>query len=157
MIQILLPNNVIDRIIKALRIAGSKEIGGILMGEHVGVNSFRIVDITIQEQAGTLSSFIRAFAGIAITLKRFFHRTNFEYTRYNYLGEWHSHPSFSLRPSVTDVDTMNKIVGDISVGANFVVLLIVQLSKYQLEAASYIFYPDGSYEKAETVMAKKVI
>ena len=132
--------------------AGSQEIGGILMGEHIGANVFRIVDVTIQRQSGTIAFFVRTMTGLASTLRRFYRRTNNEYRRFNYLGEWHSHPSFRLEPSATDVEAMLQIVGDAAVGANFAVLLIVQLILHKLQAASYIFLPGGSMERAETVL-----
>jgi hypothetical protein len=40
------------------------------------------------------------------TLDEFFERTGRDYQRFNYLGEWHSHPSFSVQPSVEDIETM---------------------------------------------------
>ncbi len=156
MIKILLPSKIINRLHDSLKIAGDKEIGGILMGEHVAENTFRVVEITIQHQTGTFTSFIRVLKGLASTLQSFFRRTNFEYKRYNYLGEWHSHPAFSLNPSITDVNTMFRIVGDKSVGANFVMLLLVKQSGINFDAASYIFFPEGSYEPIETVLENDI-
>ena len=60
-------------------------------------------------------------------LARFFRLTGEDYTRFNYLGEWHSHPSFSTTPSEKDVQSMLEIAGDPEVGANFVALVIVRL------------------------------
>ena len=59
-------------------------------------------------------------------MKKFFAHTGSDFTRFNYLGEWHSHPSFAPVPSTVDVETMQSMAADPSVGANFLVLLIAK-------------------------------
>ena len=137
--------------VDAIRKAGKRETGGILMGEHVSQDRFRILDITIQRKLGTFGSFIRVVSGITLALKRFFQRTNYEYTRFNYLGEWHSHPSFSLEPSSSDYKSMLEIVSDPVVGANFAVLMIIRLNSHILEGAVFLFFPGGAWRKATVV------
>lgn len=74
------------------------------------------------------------------------------YSQYNYLGEWHSHPSISPEPSQKDIQSMLEIITDEEVGANFVILLVVRLKDAQeLEAAATVFIPDRSYFTCEVV------
>ena len=94
--QILLPSQSEQRLIVALKEAGHREIGGILMGEHVADAVYRVRDLTIQHHGGTFASFMRLIQEILNPLKRFFHRMGYNFTRFNYMGEWHSHPSFVL-------------------------------------------------------------
>jgi hypothetical protein len=129
--------------VDALQKAGTRETGGILMGEHITHNTFRVLDITVQRQLGTFASFIRAISGITLALSRFFRRTNYVYPRFNYLGEWHSHPSFVLKPSSSDCEAMLQIVNDSAVAANFAVLVIVRLQGHNLQGAAFIFMPGG--------------
>jgi len=136
---------------EALQKAGRRETGGILMGEHIAEDTFRVVDITVQLQPSTFTSFIRALSGIKSALLRFFRRTKYEYTRFNYLGEWHSHPSFALEPSSTDCESMLQIVHDPAVGASFAVLVIVRLDVEDLRAAAFVFHPGGNMEQADIV------
>lgn len=49
--QILLSLEIIERFEKALRSGGSREIGGLLFAEHVGTDTFRVVEISIQTKA----------------------------------------------------------------------------------------------------------
>lgn len=143
LIRIQLPNDLAQRLGKALRKAGSREIGGILMGEHLSENRFLVRDLSIQRQGGTLASFVRAAQRVVGFVKRFFQETGHDYVRFNYLGEWHSHPSFPPTPSATDSDTMWSIVGDAEVGANFAVLMIVRLNENDvLEGTASLFLPD---------------
>jgi integrative and conjugative element protein (TIGR02256 family) len=138
--QLLLTPQIVKRLKRELRRAGSREIGGLLMGEHVRDEIFRVVDISVQRSGGSHACFIREPKDHEAHLKRFFARTGGDYTRFNYLGEWHSHPSFKPFPSDVDMQTMQDIVNDPAVGANFLVLLIAKLAgKKQIELAATAF------------------
>ena len=72
---------------------------------------------------------------IALTANLCFHRladdadvTVIAGTRFNYLGEWHSHPSFEPLPSDTDIRTMQSLVEDPDVGVNFLVLMVCRMA-----------------------------
>lgn len=141
--QLLLPSRLIQRLQSELTRAGNREIGGLLMGEHIRDEVFRIVDITVQRSGGDRACFIRKPKDHQKALKKFFSRTGNDFTRFNYLGEWHSHPSFVPLPSSTDVATMHSMVTDSNVGANFLVLLIVKRSSGgNFEASATLFTPD---------------
>ena len=146
---------VAERIRRALHAAGQRETGGILMGQHVDKNTFRIVDVTVEPVEGTWSSFWRSLRAVAVPLRRFFKRTGHRYQQFNYLGEWHSHPSFDVTPSPRDDRTMWDIASDTTVGANFVVLLIVRLTGADLETSASIYRGDGSKQPAELVLEQR--
>lgn len=112
---------------KALRTAGRREIGGMLMAEQLGLNHFRIVDFSLDGFSGSHTHFQRDPKTHQKTLDEFFDRTGRDYQRFNYLGEWHSHPSFSVQPSLEDVTTMTAMVEDRHSAIAFAVLLIVRL------------------------------
>lgn len=142
MMQILLPDEAANKLTEALKKARNKEIGGILMGEHVSEGVFRVKDLTIQSHGGTSASFTRFLEENLSPLQNFFRETGYDFTRFNYLGEWHSHPTFALEPSGTDCNTIWEIVEDSIVGANFVVLMIVRLDDAaQLEGTVNVFLP----------------
>src|SRR5262249_25755400 len=109
------------------------------MGENLANGEFRIAEITVQREAGLVAAFVRMLAGAEASLSRFFRRTRHDYTRFNYLGEWHSHPSFSLAPSVRDCESMWEIANDRQTGANFAVLMIVQLRDGHLAGEAFAF------------------
>lgn len=126
--RLLLPQPIVIELEQALRKGGQREIGGILMGEHVGLETFRVQRITIQYKGGTFSSFMRLVEGILGPLRDFFNATDHNYVRFNYLGEWHSHHSFALLPSNRDRQSMHAILAEPNLGARFLVLLLVKLS-----------------------------
>ena len=125
--QLLLAPQIVKRLKRELRRAGRREIGGLLLGEHVADEIFRVVEISVQRTGGSDACFIRHPKEHEGTLRNFFAKTGNEYTRFNYLGEWHSHPSFAPVPSETDMSTMQSIINDPTVGANFLVLLIAKI------------------------------
>ena len=150
--KIYLPNQIEKRLILALEKAGTKEIGGVLMGEHIGEAEFRVVDLTIQKQRGTFAFFVRLVTDAVTSLQRFFKQMGYNYKKFNYLGEWHSHPSFPPTPSSTDIQSMLEIVTDTDIGANFVILLIVRSKDAQeIEATATAFLPDSSYVECKLI------
>jgi [CysO sulfur-carrier protein]-S-L-cysteine hydrolase len=142
--QLLLPKRLSQRLQSELKRAGNREIGGLLMGEHVRDGVFRIADVTIQRSGGDHACFIRQPEDHQKALKKFFARTGNDFTKFNYLGEWHSHPSFVPLPSTTDMSTMQSMVSDPSIGVNFLVLLITRRNAGgQLEASATLFTADS--------------
>ncbi len=145
--QLILPREIREQIETALREAGRREIGGILMAEHIGENTFRVQSVTIQRRGGSFATFLRVVEAFLVPLRNFFRQTDYNYTKFNYIGEWHSHPSFVPTPSETDHQTMLSIINDPQMGAFFVVLLIVKLDEnggfvgtvtvYQPEATAF--------------------
>lgn len=144
MITLILPRPLQDTIRAALLKAGRREIGGILMAEHVGPNEFEVKDLTVHRR-GTVFSFVRVLEDALSRLRAFFEHAEHDYTRFNYIGEWHSHPSFVPSPSPRDDASMREIVEDPKVGANFVVLLIVKLeSPHEMASSVHTYLPDGT-------------
>jgi integrative and conjugative element protein (TIGR02256 family) len=140
--QLLLTPKILKRLRRELRRAGEREIGGLLMGEHVRDEIFRVVHISVQRAGGSEACFIRDPASHKMQLDKFFEHTGADYSRFNYLGEWHSHPTFDAVPSPTDIRTMHSLVSDPAVGVNFLVLLVARLSiERQIEATAVAFRP----------------
>lgn len=112
------------------------------MGECLRNEVFRVVDISVQRSGGSHANFMRNPTDHKAALQAFFDRTGNDYMRFNYLGEWHSHPSFEPVPSITDIHTMQSIVEDPAVGANFAILLVAKLNGNTVNATATVFRPD---------------
>lgn len=144
--QLILPRDIRRQLETALREAGRREIGGILMAEHIAENAFRVRSLTIQRRGGSFAAFVRAVEAILGPLRNFFRQTDYNYTRFNYIGEWHSHPSFIPEPSGKDHQTMWSIIDDPQVGAFFIVLMIVKLVETGELAGTVTVYQPGTPE-----------
>jgi hypothetical protein len=96
-----------------------------LLAEQLAPGRFRIVDLTVDAFSGSHTAFRRDPHVHRKTLDEFFERTGRDFARFNYLGEWHSHPSFSVHPSNDDIRSMTEIVEDADSGINFAVLPVL--------------------------------
>jgi hypothetical protein len=142
-VRLQLPSDQLTRLQRALTEAGTKEIGGQIFGEQLAPSDFRASELTFQKRPGTIARFVVDLIQAARDAVRFFDRTEHRYTRFNYIGEWHSHPSFEVRPSGTDVATMRSIVNDGAFRGNFAVLMIVRLHPDRLQLGGWVFDPKG--------------
>ncbi len=153
MLTLVLPNSIQDQLIIALKRAGKREIGGVLMAAHVGHNRFEVMEITVHRR-GAIASFIRRIEDALGKLHAFFSSTGNRYSQFNYIGEWHSHPLFAPEPSQTDDTSMHQIVNDPSVGANFVALLIVKLdSSGTLLGVVHTYLPGGIKHRSSVLLS----
>lgn len=144
-----LPRDQADRLVQSLRRARRKEIGGQLFGELIAPSDFHATEITVQPRHGSFARFIVDIMQAARDAARFYDRTRHEYARFNYIGEWHSHPSFDLRPSATDRATMQTLVADPEFLGKFAVLMIVRLDDQALQGRAWVFDPSGREEDVQ--------
>ena len=126
MIDIVLSAQCARKLKKELRAAGRNEIGGVLAGEHLGDGRFLVKDLSVQRD-GSPCRFVRDPVRHRKFIRRFHLLTGNDPERFNYLGEWHSHPSFLALPSGPDVRAMLSEIDDPEQVATFLVLLIVKL------------------------------
>jgi proteasome lid subunit RPN8/RPN11 len=138
-----------DRVRADLKRAGRQEIGGMLFAEQLAPNRFRIIDCSTDFRSGSHSTFRRDPDVHNALLRQFFERTGNDFRRFNYLGEWHSHPSFSVRPSTEDTAEMTSLVQDAGSEITFAVLLIVRIRlRLWLDASATLFARDQSPAEA---------
>lgn len=144
------------RLRKALHKAGSREIGGMLFAEQLAPARFRIVDFSLDPHSGSQANFRRDPALHQEALTAFFEKTGREFNRFNYLGEWHSHPSFPVLPSHEDIDTMTDLVERGRSEITFALLLIVRLRLWMWMDYSMTAFAKG-YAPHRARLAKRFI
>lgn len=142
----------LSRLTSELAKAGDVEIGGMLFAEHLGGPEFRLHNFSVQHDGGDQACFTRDPAMHAEHIARFHEETGHDYTRFNYLGEWHSHPSFSVAPSFRDVRQMQKIASDPQHELMQAVLLIARLDGNKLEVAAMYFRKSHRPEGVKLVL-----
>lgn len=148
--QLILAADQKHRLVEALTQAGTREIGGQLFGELLEPSKFLITDLVVQAaRPGSFSRFIVDLFQAAGEAIRFFDRTAHRYVTFNYIGERYSHPSFAVRPSSTDVQTMRDLVLEPDFPGNFAALVIVRLDVDQLTVGSGVFDPQGRESEAK--------
>lgn len=121
------PKPLRERMCKVLKKGRRREIGGVLMAEQLEAGHFRLVDFTIDGVTGGAAHFVRSVEHHHAALKGFYEGTASDYGRFNYLGEWHSHPNHLPIPSSVDIVSMQELVQS-ERDIPFAMLLIVRLA-----------------------------
>ena len=140
--RLTLPRDQVTTLRAALQRGGAREVGGQLFGEQRAPSDFTITDLTVQPR-GSFTRFIVDLVQAARDALAFFERTERRYTTFNYIGEWHSHPNFAVRPSDVDIASMLELVGEASFKGNFAVLMIARLDADELTCGAWMFDPCG--------------
>ena len=149
--QLLIPATLKAKFVAELERAKTKEIGGVLMGEHTGENCFRLREVTVQRRGGGYAHFLRLVPDFISSLRGFFAAHKNDYKRFNYLGEWHSHPSFAPVPSFQDSRSMREIIDDPETGAHFAALLIIKMENNRIAGTVTIFQPKTAEYRGEII------
>lgn len=131
---------------KALERGGMRETGGQLFGEQVATSEFVVTRLTVQRQVGTISRFVVDIVQAVRDAFEFFTATNRQFSRFNYIGEWHSHPSFAIAPSLTDTAAMQDLVNDTDFRGHFAVLMIARLQDENVSCGGWVFDRSGGRE-----------
>lgn len=140
-IEFKLSEEVIVKLSTVLKKYGGKEVGGVLVGTKIGKNKFKIVDVSISNEFCKFRFFTQFIRGTRKSTKLL--KKHFKNGSGHYIGEWHSHPMFSLSPSIKDISTMWGIVQNEGYGVMFVTLLIVKLVGGDLTYKGYFFHKDS--------------
>ncbi len=138
-----LSRTLVNELSRSLAKAGSNEIGGQLFGEMLAPSHFRVTDITRQKRQGSFARFLVDLLQAARDAAGFYDKTSHQYHRFNYLGEWHSHPSFAVKPSSVDIGTMEELVVDPDFKGSFAVLMITKLHQGKTLLGAWLFTPLG--------------
>lgn len=145
-----IPKEVRSRLHEVIAKAGRNEIGGVLMAEQLEAGRFVLVDFTVDSRTGTAAHFVRSVEEHDAALQAFFARTGSDYARFNYLGEWHSHPNHPSTPSVKDALSMLDLVQG-ERGIPFAVLLIARVRRRRLAVTATLFQHDAGPEPVALV------
>lgn len=138
--KLILTKKTLETLRLELRQARRREIGGVLVGEHLEGETFALAGLSVQRDGGSDAHFVRDPEQHKVFLNSFFAETGHRYDRFNYLGEWHSHPGFLALPSPTDCETMYGIVENPQVASSFAVLMVARLHPFwglQLSATGF--------------------
>ncbi|MEP1353723.1 MAG: Mov34/MPN/PAD-1 family protein [Tateyamaria sp.] len=108
-----------------LRKGGIREIGGWLVAEQIAPGEFELVGFTVDLEVGTHDRFHSVPSLHTEQLDQLLALNGNRVGRVDYLGEWHSHPTFPPVPSEMDMAAMIDMVENS--GPSFAALVIVRL------------------------------
>lgn len=153
--KIIVKKEVADKIKKAVKKAGKKEIKGACFAEKIDDNIFEIEDVYISK----IGSF--SFSNLVVSFKyrmfenKYFKKHSNDYEKHNYIGDWHSHPSFELVPSSYD---KKEVIDELSKSnAHFLIQIIVKISNENLQMKCYHYNLNTIATPCEIIIEKKEI
>lgn len=121
-----------------------KEFGGFMIGYYSEDNKHLHITDTILPKRYQASkySFERSTKGIDNELAEFYS----ENPRKIYIGEWHTHPDNSPKPSVKDISAINTIINSKNNSIANPVLLIIGYSKRAVDYGFYVGFEKKIYK-----------
>lgn len=141
MIDVVIDDKCVRKLKHELHAAGANEIGGVLAAQQIGDGRFLVVDLSVQRN-GTQSHFERDPLQHREFIRRFHQRMDHRPELFNYLGEWHSHPTHTAVPSDVDFRQMQDLVEDDEQKSTFLTLMIVKLGQHdELRGSVHGFRP----------------
>lgn len=135
---IVIPKEISELLKKELDFMGQNETKGSFFAERIDNDLFEVNEIYFSKKRGTFS-FIKMIIGDEYKKfqKKYHEKYSFDYEKYNYIGDWHSHPSFSCFPSTYDkkeaIDDFKKS------NANFIVQFIFKNENDSLIGKAFLY------------------
>ena len=133
-----LPADMMTRIRRVCHRAGTREVGGILIGYYANGNHWAIVTQASEPPRNSRAgprSFQRGTSGLQSWLDRLWGRGRY------YLGEWHFHPFASPQPSDQDITQMVAFANSPQFACPEPILLIVGGDPQALLQSSATVFP----------------
>jgi [CysO sulfur-carrier protein]-S-L-cysteine hydrolase len=138
-----------------LKKGGNREIGGWLVAEQTAPGKFELVGLTVDLEVGTRDRFDSLPEPHSQQMDRILLENSGRAGRVDYLGEWHSHPTFPPIPSQIDVAAMTDMVE--SNGPSFAALVIVRLmADASIQATITTFKRGQLPEAGQLIIADEV-
>lgn len=138
-----------------LKQGGNREIGGWLVAEQTAPGKFELVGFTVDLEAGTRDRFDSLPEPHSQQMDRILLENSGRAGRVDYLGEWHSHPTFPPIPSEIDVASMTDMVENSR--PSFAALVIVRLmGNASIQATITTFQRGQLPETGQLIIANAV-
>ncbi|MBA2714093.1 MAG: Mov34/MPN/PAD-1 family protein [Rubrobacteraceae bacterium] len=133
------PSEALSRMLELSRRATPRETGGVLVGYYTEAQDCAVVTEVSRAPPDSRSGkniFVRGTAGLQRWLNKLWLRE-----RRFYLGDWHSHPGQTPRPSLTDMAQLEEIAEDKSRKCPEPVALLIGGAAAEANDAAAFVYP----------------
>lgn len=124
-LSLMIPRPQMSKMQVCLKQGGIREIGGWLAAEQIAPGDFKLIGFTVDLEVGTRDRFDSLPGPHTEQLDQILMANVNRAGRVDYLGEWHSHPTFPPFPSEMDLAAMTNMVENS--GPSFAALVIVRL------------------------------
>ena len=149
--KIIVQKEVRIKIQNKLNKSRSNESKGACFAFRMSNDCYLIEDVFISKEKGTF-----CFSNLKINFrykrfeKNYFRKHNFDYLNHNYIGDWHSHPSFECKPS--NYDKKEAFEELKKSNANFLIQLILKMDKGQLVGRCFLYQEHIKVKECDLVI-----
>lgn len=154
--KIIVPEKMSKIILDHVKKYSPNETKGALFARKIDDETFEIDAVYIEKKVGTFAFVIlenncryKKFQAV------YNKKHHYDYKNHNYIGDWHSHPSFALFPSEYD---KSEVVEDLTKSnANFLIQMIVKENKGKLIGNCFFYNKQEIAKKIELEIINKSI
>jgi len=154
-LEIIIPKEITLRLIKQISKYSPLETKGALFAEDLGNDTFKIDEVYLEPKPGT-TTFVKLYINHEyVTFQKNYHKLRKNnFSKYNYIGDWHSHPLFECFPSSYDVSEVEKDMKQSN--AIFLVQLILKVLKGKLVGNAFYYTRETSAKKIKLTILNKL-
>jgi len=150
-LEIIIPAKITSLIKKHIDKYSPLETKGALFAEHLGDNIFKIDSVYLEPKPGTTTYVKLVVNRVYQAFQNSFHKKHqYHFSKFNYIGDWHSHPLFECIPSSFDVEEVQKDLKNSN--ANFLVQLILKVNQDKLIGNAFYYSNQVSAKKIHLVI-----
>jgi proteasome lid subunit RPN8/RPN11 len=135
---LIIPKKIRNDIYEYVNKYSPNETKGALFAEKLDDETYKVEAVYFEKKVGTFA-FVTLFNNERYKkfCANYFNKYKNQYEIHNYIGDWHSHPSFSCVPSLYD---KNEVIKDLkNSNANFLIQLIVKIEKNCLVGNAFLY------------------
>ncbi len=153
--EIIIPKEITLRLIKQISKYSPLETKGALFAEDLGNDTFKIDEVYLEPKPGT-TTFVKLYINHEyVTFQKNYHKLrNNNFSKYNYIGDWHSHPLFECYPSSYDVSEVEKDMKQSN--AIFLVQLILKVFNGKLVGNAFYYSHEKSAKRIKLTIQNKL-
>jgi proteasome lid subunit RPN8/RPN11 len=154
-LEIIIPKKISLILIKQISKHSPLETKGALFAEDLGNDTFKIDGVYLEPKPGT-TTFVKLYINQEyVSFQKNYHkfRKN-NFSKYNYIGDWHSHPLFECLPSSYDVSEVEEDIKKSN--AIFLVQLILKVLKGRLVGNAFYYTRETSAKKIKLTILNKL-
>ena len=148
---IIIPQEQAEIIQRQLIKCGLNETKGALFAYKIRDDYFQVDGVYIETKVGNIA-FVELFNNKRYRdfQYRYHKKHTFDYVNHNYIGDWHSHPSFELFPSSFDQEEVKRDLKKSN--ARFLIQIIFKLEKDTLKGNAFFYDKYKSAEKINLII-----
>jgi proteasome lid subunit RPN8/RPN11 len=154
-LEIIIPKKISLILIKQISKHSPLETKGALFAEDLGNDTFKIDEVYLEPKPGT-TTFVKLYINQEyLSFQKNYHkfRKN-NFSKYNYIGDWHSHPLFECLPSSYDVSEVEEDIKKSN--AIFLVQIILKVLKGRLVGNAFYYTRETSAKKVKLSILNKL-